>query len=477
MRQSHNVPSSARNPQAFPPSFVWGASAAALQIEGGSAPDLRGENVWDAFCRKAGAVQEGHTPQVACDHYNRFRDDVAMMADMKLKAYRLSIAWPRVLRDGIGAVNETGMEFYDRLIDALLECGIEPWVTLYHWDFPLALYHRGGWLNRDSAEWFAEYTTRVVERLSDRVTRWITINEPQVFLQLGHIDGTHAPGVKLPLREALLAGHNVLRAHGRSVQAIRAAARKQPSIGWAPVGHVSFPVDETLDNIEAARSATFAITKPDLWNNTWYADAVCFGRYPEDGLKVYGSNVPSFPMADMDLIRQPLDFYGVNIYSGGAVKEDGTPASVSSSPGRARNTLHWNIAPQALRWGPRFLWERYRLPVVVTENGLCNLDWVDMDGKVQDPQRIDYTRRYLVELHRAIQDGSDIRGYFHWSVMDNFEWAEGYRERFGLVHVDYTTQQRTPKLSAAWYRSVIETHGLRLFQQHSASPAVEVKTS
>ncbi len=454
---------STRGAQAsFPSSFVWGVASSSAQIEGGSAPDLRGESVWDAFCRKPGAVHEGHTLQVACDHYNRFREDVQIMADMKVQAYRLSIAWPRVMRNGFGAVNAAGLDFYDQLIDALLERGIEPWVTLFHWDFPLALYHKGGWLNRDSAEWFAEYTTRVVERLSDRVTKWMTINEPQVYLQLGHIDGTHAPGVKLPMREALLAAHNTLRAHGRCVQVIRATARKEPTIGWAPVGHVSFPVSDDAGNIEAARTATFAIKKNDLWNNTWFSDPVCLGHYPEGGLKLYGSDVPSFPAADMELIRQPLDFYGVNIYSGSALKADGTLAAAATSPGRARNSMHWNVAPESLGWGARFLWERYKLPVVITENGMCNLDWVDMHGQVLDPQRIDYTRRYLLELQRAIHDGADVRGYFHWSVLDNFEWAEGYRERFGLVHVDYTTLKRTPKLSAAWYRRVIETNGRAL---------------
>ncbi len=456
--------SNTKNPPVFPPAFVWGAASSSLQIEGGSSPDLRGESVWDSFCRKPDGVHEGHTPQVACDHYRRYQEDVQIMADMKLKAYRLSINWPRVMREGAGAINQGGLEFYDRLIDALLERNIEPWVTLFHWEFPLALYHKGGWLNRDSAEWFGEYSTRVVERLSDRVTHWMTINEPQVYLQLGHVDGTHAPGIKLPLKEALLAGHNTLRAHGRCVQAIRAAARKQPTIGWAPVGHVSFPVTEDPDEVEAARAATFAVKKTDLWNNTWFSDPVCFGCYPEDGLRMYGTNAPSFPAGDMDLIRQPIDFYGVNIYSGGAVKADGTPAPVSSAPGRARNSMHWNVAPEALRWGARFLWERYRLPVVITENGMCNLDWVDSHGQVLDPQRIDYTRRYLSELHRAIQDGADVRGYFHWSILDNFEWAEGYRERFGLVYVDYATQKRTPKLSAAWYKRVIETNGRSLIE-------------
>ncbi|HEX2838709.1 MAG TPA: GH1 family beta-glucosidase [Phycisphaerales bacterium] len=468
----------------FPPGFVWGGAASSYQIEGGSSPDLRGESVWDAFCRKPGAINEGHTGQVACDHYTRMREDVGLMAGMGLQAYRLSISWPRVLREGTGNVNQIGLDFYDRLVDALVERNIEPWITLFHWDFPLALYMKGGWLNRDSAEWFGEYTTRIVERLSDRVVHWMTINEPQVYVQLGHADGTHAPGVKLPLREQLTVVHNTLRAHGRGAQAIRAAARRVPSVGWAPVGSVSYPLDSDPANIEAARAATFSVTKNDLWNNTWFSDPVCFGCYPEDGLRLYGSNVPAHPIGDMDLIRQPLDFYGVNIYSGTPVKDvGGVPTPVTRAPGYARNTFNWAMAPESLRWGPRFIFERYRLPVVITENGMSNLDWPDANGQVLDPQRIDYTRRYLLALHQAIADGADVRGYFHWSVFDNFEWAEGYKERFGLVHVDFTTQKRTPKLSAGWYQNVIASNGRSLTHTPSApmpadfAPIEDVRTT
>jgi beta-glucosidase len=372
------------------------------------------------------------------------------------------------MKDGVGAVNTIGLDFYDSLIDSLIAEGITPWVTLFHWDFPLALYHKGGWLNRDSAEWFGEYATAVVEKLSDRVTNWMTINEPQVYLQLGHADGKHAPGVQLPLRETLLAAHNTLRAHGRGVQAIRAAAKKPAKVGWAPVGHVSYPVDNDPANVDAARAATFAITQQTLWNNTWFADPVCLGCYPEDGLRVFGSSVPSHPVADMDLINQEIDFYGVNIYSGGCVKAQPDKSktqsweSVSMPQGNPRNTMDWHMAPAALRFGPRFLWERYRLPIVITENGTCCTDWVDLDGRVLDLQRVDYTRRYLLALREAVDDGAKIHGYFHWSFMDNFEWAEGYKQRFGLVHVDYATQKRTPKLSAAWYKRVMGTNGVSL---------------
>lgn len=447
----------------FPAGFLWGASSSSYQIEGGSGASLRGESVWDTFCRKPGAVHGGHTGAVACDHFGQMESDVRLMQAMGLKAYRLSIAWPRVMPDGDGAVNSQGLDFYDRLIDLLLQHRIDPWVTLFHWDYPLALYRKGGWLNRDSARWFAEYTGHVVRRLSDRVSNWMTINEPQVFLQLGHGDGTHAPGVKLPLSEQLLAAHNVLRAHGMSVAAIRTHAKTPASVGWAPVGHVQFPANNAPGTIAAARAATFSITKRDLWNNTWFADPVCLGHYPEDGLREYGSDVPRFPEADMKTICQPIDFYGVNIYTGTPVVErDGLAVAVDPVPGAARTAFNWTIEPQSLHWGPRFLHERYGLPVYITENGMSSHDWPDEQGRVLDTARVDYTRRYLRALQGAIEAGADIRGYFHWSILDNFEWAEGYKERFGLIYVDFATLKRTPKLSAHWYKEVIASNGLSL---------------
>jgi beta-glucosidase len=374
-----------------------------------------------------------------------------------------------VLKAGVGPVNTAGLDFYDRLIDTLLEHKITPWATLFHWDFPLELFRQGGWLNRDSAAWFGEYTAAIVDRLSDRLSHWMTLNEPQVFLQLGHADGTHAPGLQLPIREQLVASHNALRAHGVAVQVIRGRAKKTPTVGWAPVGHVSFPATNSAQDIEAARSATFSMEKPTLWSNTWFADPVCLGHYPEDGVRVFSDHMPEFPSSDMAQIRQPLDFYGVNIYTGTPVRaHEGVAAPVAGAPGAARTALNWTVEPAALRWGPRFLYERYKLPIYVTENGMSSHDWVDMDGRVLDPQRIDYTRRYILALREAIADGSDIRGYFHWSILDNFEWAEGYKDRFGLIFVDFVTQKRTPKLSAHWYNRVMSTNGRSLSEPLAA---------
>jgi len=447
----------------FPAGFVWGAASSSYQVEGGSSPDLRGESVWDAFCRKPSAIYGSHTGERACDHFNRVEGDVALMAGMGLRAYRFSVSWPRVMHAGAGPVSEAGLGFYDRLVDTLMANGIQPWVTLFHWDYPLDLFRKGGWLNRDSAQWFADYTSVVVRRLSDRVTHWMTINEPQVFLQLGHGEGTHAPGIRLPLREQLVAAHHVMRAHGLAVRAIRAEARAPSVIGWAPVGHIEFPVSEDDAAVSAARSGTFSISKRDLWNNTWFGDPVCLGRYPDDGQRLYGSDFPVFPSSDMAEIHQPIDFYGVNIYTGEPVQQSGgVPTPVPPLPGAARTAFGWTIEPAALRWGPRFLAERYNLPVYITENGMSSHDWVDVDGRVLDTARIDYTRRYLLALRQAVADGADIRGYFHWSILDNFEWAEGFKERFGLIHVDFETLARTPKLSSRWYRDIIATNGRSL---------------
>jgi beta-glucosidase len=449
---------------AFPEKFVWGAASSAYQVEGAAFSGGRGASVWDEMCRRPGAVFGGHTGEVACDHYHRAQEDVSLMRGLGLGAYRFSVSWPRVLPEGVGRVNGAGLDFYDRLVDGLLAAGIEPWVTLFHWDFPLALFHRGGWLSRDSAQWFADYAAVVVDRLGDRVGHWMTLNEPQIFIGLGHGDGTHAPGLKLSLSERLLATHHALLAHGMAVRTIRARSKRACKVGWAPVMRVEYPDSALPSDIEAARRSTFSIVAKDSWNNTWFADPVCLGRYPQDGLALFGSDAPEVRAGDMETIRQPLDFFGANIYSGTPVVagEDGRARAVAAPPGSAETAFRWSVTPESLYWGPRMIQERFGLPVVITENGMASLDWVGVDGRVRDGARIDYTRRYLSALRRAVHDGVDVRGYFHWSIMDNFEWAEGYRLRFGLVHVDYATQKRTLKDSAHWYARVAATNGRSL---------------
>ncbi|MEA3395994.1 MAG: GH1 family beta-glucosidase [Chloroflexota bacterium] len=451
----------------FPKDFVWGAAAASYQVEGGADEDGRGLSVWDMLCRQPGKIWEGNTGAVACDHYHRYAEDARLMRKIGLQAYRLSISWPRVLPEGVGAVNEPGLAFYDRLVDALLENGMEPWVTLFHWDYPYALYCRGGWLNRDSANWFADYAAVVVDRLSDRVSHWMPQNEPQCYLGLGHLVGRHAPGLRMGFAEVLLATHHSLLAHGKAVQVIRARAKTRPLIGAAPVGFVKIPDTESAEDVEAARAATFSVAQKNCESNTWFSDPMLLGAYPEDGVELFGADMPEIRAGDMETICQPLDFYGANIYSGTRCRAtgDGRCEPVSEPDGPPLTMVGWRVTPDALYWGPRFFYERYGLPIVITENGMANCDWVHLDGKVHDPQRIDFFSRYLRAYHRASADGVDVRGYFLWSIMDNFEWALGYQQRFGIIYVDYATQQRILKDSAYWYREVIASNGETLLRK------------
>ncbi len=446
----------------FPADFCWGAAAAAYQIEGAWNLDGKGPSVWDHFSHQPGRVYQGHTGDVACDHYHRYREDVALMKDIGLRGYRLSVSWPRVIPQGTGAVNAKGLEFYDRLIDALLEAQIEPWVTLFHWDFPLALYHRGGWLNRESVDWFGDYAAVVTKRLGDRVKHWITLNEIQCFIILGHRDGMHAPGDKLGASQIWLAGHHALMAHGRAVQAIRAHSPQPCKIGYAPSMNAKMPLTESTADIDAARRAYTEVER-GFWGLSIWADPVYLGRYPKEAAEIHGDAWPEVTDEDLKLIHQPLDFIGCNTYTGGYVQAqtDGSPKNIPWPIGGASAALDWlQVMPDSLYWRARFQTERYgNLPYVVTENGMCNLDWVSADEAVHDPQRIDFVYRYLQGLKQAAREGIPLGGYFYWSVLDNFEWVEGYRSRFGLIHVDYQTQKRTLKDSAKWYRTVIESNG------------------
>lgn len=446
----------------FPKGFIWGAASAAYQVEGAAYEDGKGLSVWDMMCRWPGKIMGGDTGDIACDQYHRYEEDVSLMGEIGLKAYRFSISWPRIIPEGIGPVNEKGLDFYDRLTDTLLKRGIQPWITLFHWDYPYPLFCRGGWLNGDSSGWFADYAAVIVDRLSDRVQHWITLNEPQCFIGLGHQSGIHAPGLSLDFPEVLLATHNTLLAHGKAVQAIRARAHRQPIIGAAPVGITSIPAGDSKLEIEVAREEMFSVTEKSCWNNTWFADPMILGCYPEDGLKLFQAELPRIKTGDMEIICQPLDFYGANIYHGQVVgvSSNGGRRIISKNMGAALTAMEWEVVPSSLYWGPKFLYERYHLPVIVTENGMANCDWIHDDGRVHDPQRIDFLSRYLQEYGRASSDGVDIRGYFLWSAMDNFEWSFGYNRRFGIIYVDYATQQRTLKDSAFWYQDIIAANGV-----------------
>ncbi len=449
-------------PEAFPEDFLWGVSTSAFQIEGAADTHGKPPSVWDALCDTPGAIAHAHTAQQACDHYRRYPEDVALMADLGVKAYRLSASWPRILPAGDGRPNPAGLDFYDRLIDTLLAHGIQPWVTLFHWDFPLELFHRGGWLNRESAQWFANYAAALAERLGDRVKHWITLNEPQIFIGLGHKTGRHAPAMNYPLPDVLRAAHHALLAHGRATQALRDIGSQSFHIGWAPHAVVPFPATNDERDVAAARTA-FADVSAEDWcfSTSWFADPAILGHYPQAGLSRFGNLLPPDFEADLDQICQPLDFFGANIYQGLPVRadDDGTPREVPRRPGYPHCMFHWPIEPEVMYWGPRFLQERYKLPIYITESGCASMDWVHTDGKVHDTPRIDFLTRILLALHRAIADDADVRGYFHWSLLDNFEWGEGYSMRFGLVYIDFETLERIPKDAYTWYQQIILSNG------------------
>lgn len=447
----------------FAKDFVWGAATSSYQIEGTGRDSGKGQNIWDVFTKEPGRVYEGHTGDIACDHYHRFREDVAYMKELGLKGYRFSIDWSRVLPEGTGKVNEKGIDFYNALIDELLEQGIEPYITLYHWELPYEIYKRGGWMNPEIVEWFGQYARLVAERFSDRVKYFFTLNEPQCFVGLGFLQGCHAPGVKAPLRDTFEMAHNALKAHGRAVQMLRAYGKQNVQIGYAPTSGMCYPEKETPKDIEAARKALFAL--PDdlsnwTWNVSWWSDPVILGKYPEEGMKKYEKYLPVITDEDMKLISQPIDFYGQNIYNGRCIRmgTDGRPEEVRRPAGFPKTATNWPVTPEALYWGPKFLYERYRKPIYITENGMACHDTVSQDGKVHDPNRIDFLARYLKNLKRAAEE-IDIRGYFQWSLMDNFEWDKGYAERFGIIYVDFETQERIWKYSAYWYRDLIRRNG------------------
>lgn len=445
----------------FPKSFLWGAATASYQIEGAVQEDGKGLSVWDVCCKKPGFIKDGSSGDIACDHYHRMEEDVEIMHQLGLNTYRFSLSWPRILPEGTGTVNPKGLDFYNRLVDALLEKGITPYVTLFHWDYPHALFQKGGWLNRDSSDWFAEYTHVVVQALSDRVSHWLTHNEPQCFIGAGHYLGIHAPGLKLGLQDALAAGHNALLAHGKAVQVIRSESRQPCEVGFNSVGVLACPATHKQEDIAAARQETFAVHSLGFMNSAWWMDPVYLGHYPQDGLELFAPWLPKIDPQDLKTICQPLDVFAANIYNGGIVKmgAQGTAEPVKPEPGAQRTAMGWPVTPEALYWGAKFFYERYKKPILIAENGMANLDWVTADGKVHDIQRISFLNRYLKEYRRAAQEGIPLRGYFCWSLMDNFEWAEGYDPRFGLVYVDYKTQKRIVKDSGYWFRDVIRSNG------------------
>lgn len=447
--------------------FVFGAATSSYQIEGAFQEGGKGLNIWDVYVREKGKIYNGHTGDIACDHYHRFREDVALMKEIGLQAYRFSINWARILPDGIGAVNQEGIRFYKELIEELKKNEIEPYITLYHWELPYELYKKGGFMNPEFVEWFGYYAKVVTENFSDQVKYFFTFNEPQCFIGLGFLNGEHTPGLKVPVKDTFLMAHHVLMAHGRAVQMLRQYAKQNIEIGYAPTGTMSYPATEKEEDIEAARQHLFGINEDSnnwTWNVAWWSDPILKGQYPEEGMERYREYLPNIKESDLKLISEPIDFYGQNIYNGKCIRmgNDGKPEEVKRYEGFPKTAMGWPITPECLYWGPKFLYERYQKPIYITENGLSCHDVISLDGKVHDPNWIDFLARYLGQVKKAKEDGVDIRGYFQWSLMDNFEWACGYNERFGLIYVDYNTQKRILKDSAYWYQTTIKTNGENL---------------
>ena len=451
----------------FRKDFIWGAATASYQIEGAAFEGGKGPSVWDRFSHEPGKVLEGHTGDVACDHYHRFREDVRLMKEMGVKNYRFSLSWPRLLPQGVGEVNEQGVAFYNALIDELLAAGLRPIVTLFHWDYPAALQARGAWENPESPAWFLEYATLCARRFGDRVKDFITFNEPQCFIGLGYCKGVHAPGYVLPPSATIPMSHHVLLAHGLTVSMLRKTV-PGVRVGYAPCGDPRIPASDRAEDIEAARKAYFSVpgsAKDWPFSVSWWSDPAILGRYPEDGLEHFGQYLPAGWEKDLETICQPLDFYCQNIYSGRLIKAADNAqgwAELLQPVGHPKTAIQWPVTPDALYWGPRFLYERYRLPFMITENGMSSHDVVSLDGQVHDPQRQDYMHRYLLAYKRAAEDGVDAIGYLAWSLMDNYEWANGYTDRVGLVYVDYGTQERIVKDSFHWYKTVMESNGENL---------------
>ncbi|MDA3913542.1 GH1 family beta-glucosidase [Oleiagrimonas sp.] len=439
----------------FPDAFRWGCATSAYQIEGSPLADGAGPSIWERFVHTPGMMHNGDTGDVACDHYRRFRDDVRLMRELGLTSYRFSIAWGRILPQGTGRINQQGLDFYRSLIDALLEHGIVPMATLFHWDLPEALDDRGGWLNRDVADWFAEYAGVCFDALDDRVPLWVTLNEPWVVTDGGYLHGAVAPGHRSPY-ETVIASHNLMRAHGAAVQAYR--ARGQHEIGLVVNLEPKYAASDSAADREATRRA-------DAYMNRQYLDPAMKGHYPEEMPRIFGDAWREWPATDLEQICQPLDFLGINYYTRGLTRQDPDAWPLYASTVRQSQSTYtetgWEVFEQGLTDILVWVRERYGdIPLYVTENGAAFYDPPTVNtGGVQDPLRIDYLGRHLRAIHHAISSGVDVRGYYLWSLLDNLEWSLGFSKRFGIVHVDYATQERTPKDSARFYSNVIASHG------------------
>jgi beta-glucosidase len=449
---------SAASARSFPQGFLWGSATASYQVEGAVNEDGRGPSIWDTFSHTEGKTNNGDTGDVADDHYHRYKEDIQLMKALGLKTYRFSVAWPRVFPQGAGAPNPKGLDFYNRLVDELLANNIQPYCTLFHWDLPQALEDKGGWQSRFTSEAFATYAGYVAQHLSDRVKHFMTLNEMRSFVDIGYKDGRHAPGLKLPPAGVNQVRHHAVLAHGLGVQAIRANAKPGTKVGLAENATATVPVIETPEHIEAAKKAMREA-------NAGYLTAIMEGRYTDAYLAHAGADAPKFTDAEMKAIGSPVDFVGLNVYTPSYVRADDSASGFAfvpppaSYPHMMSNWLH--VGPEALYWGPKLAAQIWNIKeIYITENGASSADVLTPDGHVYDSDRVMYLRNYLTQLHRAVSEGVPVRGYFCWSLLDNYEWADGYAYRFGIHYVDFATQKRTPKLSAHFYREVIASNAL-----------------
>lgn len=440
----------------FPDAFIWGAASSAYQIEGYDLEDGGGASIWRTFSHTPGKIAYDDNGDVACDAYHRHAEDIALLKELGVKAYRFSTSWARIDPCADGRWNEAGLAYYDRVVDLCLANGITPYMTLYHWELPQAAEDRGGWRVRETCEAFARFAGMMAEHFKGRVLHYFTLNEPQCTVSLGHETGVHAPGMQLDITGQFRVLVHQLLAHGLAQRAIKAAA-PDAVVGIASTGRLCYPEKETSADIDAARAATFAVSDTD-WTFThhWLLDPICLGRFPNAEGTALDALAKAVPAEDMEIIHTVPDMLGYNIYNGHAVSASPSGFEyVPRYPGFPRTALKWPITPEVLDWGVRFLQERYQLPGYITENGLSCNDRIYLDGKVHDIERIDFLTRYLDALHRAMENGADIRGYFQWALTDNFEWSNGYGERFGLVYIDYPTGRRIPKESFYWYQKMI----------------------
>ena len=439
----------------FPRDFLWGTATSAYQVEGSPLADGAGPSIWQRFSHTPNLVRDGATGDVACDHYRRYLDDVALMRSLGTNAYRFSTSWSRVMPRGRGSINAAGLDFYDRLVDALLANGIEPMVTLYHWDLPAALDDLGGWLNPEVAKWFADYASAMFRKLDDRVKMWATLNEPWVVTDGGYLYGALAPGHRSRF-EAPIASHNLLRSHAEAVKVYRAEGRHR--IGIVVNLEPKYPASDSPEDRAAAERA-------DAYMNRQYLDPIFLGRYPDELVEIFGEAWPRWPADDVAQIRQPIDFLGVNYYTRSVTRFDRDAWLLQAAPVPQKRATYtetgWEVFAPALTKTLVWVKQRYGNPAIyVTENGAAFFDPPALEGdRLADPLRVDYLRTHITAVHTALAQGADVRGYFVWSLLDNFEWSLGYSKRFGIVHVDFESQKRTPKDSALFYARVIASRG------------------